>query len=126
MIVLDASAVLALLNDERGAERVEEALPRSALSTVNLSEVLAKVVELGRDPRDVRRRLESAGVAVQAFSEHHALLAAALRPATRSLGLSLGDRACLALSLDAAADDVLTADSAWASLELPLSITVLR
>ncbi len=124
MIVLDASALLALLQDERGAERVERALPEACMSTVNLSEVLGRIARHG-DPFPVAEHLERSPIEFVAFSTVHALLAAALVPAVSRAGLSLGDRACLALALDRQAP-VLTADRAWDGLDVRLDIELIR
>ena len=95
--VLDASALLALLQDEPGSDRVLESLPGALVCSVNLSEVVAKLTELGMPEPDIRVAL-SLGLEVVAFDEALAYSAGALRPATRPAGLSLGDRACLALA----------------------------
>lgn len=124
-MVLDASAILALLFAEPGAEVVAEAIADGAvLSTVNLSEVAKVLVTVGDDPGAVLRSLCDQ-VQVEPFTVEDALLAAALDPSTRRAGLSLGDRACLALArrLDAVA---LTAEHAWAGLDLGIEIELLR
>ena len=92
------------------------------MSTVNFSEVLAKVAERGGDPEQVNGDL-APQLDLMPFTAVQALAAAQLRPLTRYLGLSLGDRACLGLELGAT---VLTADSAWASLPAPHRIEVVR
>ena len=94
------------------------------MSTVNFSEVLAKVAERGGDPEQVNGDL-APQLDLMPFTAVQALAAAQLRPLTRCLGLSLGDRACLALGLERGAT-VLTADSAWASLPAPHRIEVVR
>ncbi|WP_339097412.1 type II toxin-antitoxin system VapC family toxin [Deinococcus sp. VB343] len=123
-IVLDASAVLAWMKGETGAERVEAALG-GYISTVNLAEVTTKSAELGYDPADIRLDLVCMGLRVVPFSAEHSDLAAKLRPLTRVAGLSLGDRACLALALSLGLP-VLTADKAWASLEVGVTVDLLR
>ncbi|SEJ45657.1 PIN domain nuclease, a component of toxin-antitoxin system (PIN domain) [Deinococcus reticulitermitis] len=123
--VLDASALIAYLNRERGGERVAPHLRGAFLSTVNLSEVMVRVVELGHQAQDVPEDVADLQVEIVSFSPEHARLAAELRPATRALGLSLGDRACLALGLERGAT-VLTADRAWGELGAPHNIEVIR
>lgn len=123
--VLDASALIAYLNGERGSERVEPHLQGALLSAVNLSEVIVRVAELGHPAQDVPEDVAALQVEIVPFSPKHALLAAELRPATRPLGLSLGDRACLALGLERGAT-VLTTDRVWNELTSPHSIEVLR
>jgi len=115
-IVLDASAVLAVLQGEPGQERVLAVLHRACISTVNLAEVASKLVDREIAWADVETSLQNLKLSVHAFDLEQAFAASALRQITRSKGLSFGDRACLALAqtLDAT---VLTADRAWAGLE---------
>ena len=117
--VLDASALLAYLRDEPGAEVVSEAIAGGAtISTVNLAEVLSHAAGRGSDPAALVERMSERGllggaIAVEPFTTADAVETARLRPLTRDAGLSLGDRACLALArrLEAPA---LTAELAWA------------
>lgn len=116
--VLDASALLALLNREQGAERVARALGTGvAMSAVNLSEVVAKLADLGMPEVEIRDALESLGIEFVDFDVAAAFAAGMLRPVTRAVGLSLGDRACLALGHQKGVL-VLTADRSWAGLSL--------
>ena len=116
--VLDASALLAYLRDEPGAEAVSEAIAGgAAISTVNLAEVLGRVADRGSDPAALVQRMTERGllggaIAVEPFTTADAVETARLRPLSREAGLSLGDRACLALArrLEVPA---LTADLAW-------------
>jgi PIN domain nuclease of toxin-antitoxin system len=121
--VLDASALLAVLHDEPGAERVE--LERSAISTVNWSEVLSKCRDRGVETEGLREDLEALGLSIEPFTLKDAELAAEIRPRVRPLGLSFGDRACLALGLRLGLP-VVTADRAWKGLQLGLEIHVIR
>jgi ribonuclease VapC len=123
-VVLDASALLALLQDEPGAGRVLESLPGALISSVNLSEVVAKLSELGMPEADIRTAL-SLGLDVIPFDASLAFDAGLLRTATRSAGLSLGDRACLALA-ESRSLPALTTDRAWARLDLDVTIEVVR
>lgn len=113
--VLDSSAVLALLLAEPGSEQVRAALPGALLSTVNLAEVVSKLNERGMPADETRAAVEATGVEWVDFTADQACAAGALRGETRAAGLSLGDRACLALarlrSLPA-----ITADAAWGRL----------
>jgi ribonuclease VapC len=125
---LDASAVLAVLNDEPGAERVREAMVQGAfVSAVNLSEVVAKLTERQLSNSAIEAALAQLEFEVMPFDERQAHIAGFLRRDTREQGLSLGDRACLAL---AASERVpaLTAERAWARLALdpPIEITMIR
>jgi len=111
--VLDASVVLAYLQRETGYERVRSALGAgAAISAVNIAEVYAKVIERGLPVDEIASRLRALGLEVVAFDEAHARESAALYPKARTLGLSLGDRACLALGQRHSLP-VLTADQAW-------------
>jgi len=116
MIALDASALLAFLFRESGHERVGRTLGQCCMSAVNLAEVLGRFERDGRDAALVLRRLKTSGIAWVPFGMEHAALAAALVPLTRHLGLSLGDRACLALARSRGIG-ALTADRAWADLD---------
>ena len=110
--VLDASAVIAYLNQEPGADRVENCLGDAYISTVNLAEVLTKSVEAGHDLVTARESFYLLGIKVVEFSASHAGKAAELRTDTRTLGLSLGDRSCLALA-DELKLPVVTTDKQW-------------
>lgn len=122
--MLDASALLALLFDEPGAEVVADAIADgAAVGTVNLGEVATVLVRTGRDSAAVLAALE-AQVAVEPFLERDALAVAELYRETASKALSLGDRACLALAqrLDAPA---LTAERGWADIAAGVRILVI-
>ena len=123
--VLDTSAVIAYMLREPGWEKVQRSLSGGLLSTVNLCEVLSKFSERGEKAETILSDVLELGLELIAFTPAQALSAAMLRPVTRHLGLSLGDRACIALGLERAAT-VLTADAAWAGLEAPHQITVIR
>lgn len=123
--VIDASALLALLQDEPGSDRVVEALPDSAISTVNIAEVVTKLCDKGFQPDQARETLEMISLNVIDFDLHQAVAAGALRRSTRALGLSLGDRACLALAARSDAS-AMTTDRAWAKLEIGVSVDVIR
>jgi PIN domain nuclease of toxin-antitoxin system len=124
-VILDASALLALLNSEPGSRIVEESLSGAAVSAVNLSEVVSKLTERGMPVAAVRTALEGLGLDVHTFDTAMAYSAGALRPATRGLGLSPGDRACLALGLALSAL-VLTTDRSWKKLRIGAKIRVIR
>lgn len=125
--VLDASALLCLLQGEAGAEAVIAALPRSVVSAVNLSEVYAKLADVGGSEQQIRQAIGGLHLKVEPFGEQLAAAAGMLRPATKALGLSLGDRACLVLARQRQAT-ALTTDRAWEKLieSLKISIRVLR
>lgn len=113
--VLDASALLALLQNEPGAEVVATRLTQCVMSAVNLSEVVAKLVDHGLPEADLRAALDVLDIDVREFDTEAAYAAGELRRITRDAGLSLGDRACLALAMRLGAAAV-TADRAWAKL----------
>lgn len=125
MIVLDASALLAFLFEESGGDSVAAQMRGAALSTVSYSEVLTRMGEREVPAELAKATVARAQVDLVDFDADHAERAAALRPLTRHLGLSLGDRACLALAqaLDA---PVLTADRAWADLDVGIDIRLVR
>ena len=121
--VLDASALMCLVNGEPGAERVAAVLPRAVISAVNLAEVGAKLNELGADAQTARALLAQLHLTVVSLDEAAAFAAGALRTATRSHGLSLGDRACLALATQRGAT-ALTADRAWMQVGEVVGVSV--
>ena len=124
--LLDASALLAWLNEERGAEKVDPILDRSAISTVNLSETLQKSLSEGVEVRGLSADLEALGILPLPFETEDAESAADLWTQTRDLGLSLGDRACLATALKLEVPAV-SADKAWANIEYPgLNVVLIR
>ena len=113
--VLDSSAVLALLLGEPGAERVKPALPGAFLSAVNFAEIVTKLCERGMPQDQARLAIEAIGVEVVDFGIDQACMTGELRNRTRSAGLSLGDRACLALAQQRNLPAI-TADAAWGQL----------
>lgn len=123
--VLDASALLALLQQEPGVEVVAAALRESSISTVNWSEVLQKALNQGVDTTNIQVAFEALGVQFVSFSSLHAELAAQLWLRTKPYGLSFGDRACLALAIDLKAT-ALTADRAWSDLQVDATVQVIR
>ena len=125
-IVLDASAVLALLNLETGADKLTlELLSDTTCSTVNLAEVQSKLVSLGGAPDEAWEDTLSSIREAVPFTEEQARITGSLVAQTRALGLSLGDRACLALGLTLKAP-VYTADKSWKDLKLGVKIHVIR
>ena len=129
--VLDASALLAYVQEEPGADYVEKALARQvAISAANWAEVLSKLAERGLDPDREARRMFAQGtlgnaLVVLPLDEALARDIARLRLFTRSAGLSLGDRACLALARLFGVP-VLTTDRAWEALRLGIKIQPIR
>ncbi len=123
--VLDASAVLAVLNGEPGEKKVIPLLAESAVSSVNLTEVAAKLLEAGMDEASAQIAVSVLGIGeILDFTEDSAWEAARLRPLTKQYGLSLGDRACLALARKLNVPAV-TADKEWSKLKL-FKVTLIR
>lgn len=118
MKVFDTSAVLAVVFDEPGAEQAIRWLEEddALISSVNLAEVLAKLLDKGLSEADVRTISQQLPLQVVPFSAQQARTAAHLRLTTRALGLSLGDRCCLALAQEQPLAQVVTADRLWAGL----------
>ena len=122
--VLDASSVLAFLYKETGVDKIEPLLEISLVSTVNLAEVFTRLIADGMDSKKTWQNLSDLKMTVINFSAKQALKAAELRPLTKHLGLSLGDRSCLALAILENLPAV-TADRNWASLTI-CKIEVIR
>jgi PIN domain nuclease of toxin-antitoxin system len=123
--VLDASAILTLLHDEPGASEVTPWIAEGVVSAVNLAEVVGKLLEAGMPEGPAISAIEGLALDVVAFDAAMAVRAGTLRPTTRSLGLSLGDRACLATAQELELP-VITADRIWRELELHVPIHVVR
>ena len=123
--VLDASAVLAVLNDETGAAKVEQLLPGAIMSTVNAAEVAAKLVDAGTEPRMAIEFIQRLGLRIMPFLDADIETTARLRKLSRTLGLSLGDRACLALAMREGLP-ALTADRAWSGLDIGVEVRLIR
>jgi ribonuclease VapC len=126
--VLDSSALLAILHQEPGAEifsRQFHLLENATMSTVNVAEAYGKLVGRGIGPEDAWEAVLAPIPEVLDFDKEQAKIAGRLQLQTRSLGLSLGDRACLALGITLNAP-VYTADRAWKNLKLKIAIHVIR
>lgn len=125
MIVLDASALLAFLLQEPGWEKVKALLATATMSTLNLGEALSKLAEAGADIDAIAQTLVQSKMTFVDVSTAHALAIGRLRPLTRSAGLSIGDRACLALALDLGCN-VLTTDASWQRVSVGVTVEMLR
>ena len=125
MIALDASALLAFMFRESGHQRVEAVLERSCMSTINVAEVLGRFARDGHDVRQVRGRLEATSIELVPFLLSDACVVAELLPQARRLGLSLGDRACLALAI-ARGIPAMTADRSWSQVDWGVEVELIR
>lgn len=129
--VLDASALLAYLHDEPGAELVADAIAVGAcMSTVNVAEVLSRLADHDTDPGEFADELSERGIlggaiSIEPFTMADAIDVARLRPLARTAGLSLGDRACLALARRLGSPAV-TADTAWSMVDVGVRLTQIR
>ncbi len=124
--VLDSSAVLASFYGEAGADIIDALLRGAAISAVNATEVISKLVERGMPSSMARSALIDTGIEIVPFDLNQAEIAGHLRGATRAHGLSLGDRACLALARQMGGRAV-TADRAWSALQdLGVDIILIR
>jgi PIN domain nuclease of toxin-antitoxin system len=125
-VVFDASAILAILQHERGAERLTIELRENAVvSAVNLAEMQSKLVKKGHDPEEAWEDALSTMAEVEPFTGEHARIAGDLITTTESYGLSLGDRSCLALAIALKAP-VYTTEQAWRDLQVGVPIHVIR
>jgi PIN domain nuclease of toxin-antitoxin system len=124
-VVLDASALLALLNREPGHEEIAQVIGVAAISAVNLSEVAAKLADRGMPGEAIREALEGLALETHDFDQELAFQAGVLHPLTRPRGLSLGDRACLALGQRLNLQ-VLTTDRIWEELDLGVEVRLVR
>ena len=123
--VLDASALLAFLRNEPGAEKVASVLTRCCISAVNLTETLGKLVEHGKPLDDSAYQVERLRIPVIPFDAAQARLAASFGKPARDAGLSLGDRACLALALHEGLP-ALTTDGQWEKCSLGVTVVKIR
>lgn len=123
--VLDSSALLAVLHSEPGGDFVQELLETSLMSAVNWSEVVQKALERPVETEGLREDLEALGLEIVPFTPEQAERTAHLRSQTRQLGLSLGDRACLAVAAEYRLPAV-TADRDWKSVEIGVEVRVIR
>ena len=123
--VLDASAVLALLHDEPGADVVEGTLGDAVMSAVNWAEVAGLLVARGLPAAPLRESVTALGISIAEFDEVQADATGELLGPTRRAGLSLGDRACLSLARRLGTP-ALTADRAWIDLDIGVEIRCIR
>lgn len=123
--VIDASCVLALIRREPGCEVLASLLPGSRISTVNIAEVAGRLADLGLESARIREIVVELDLTEEPFGLEDALAAGGMRTATRALGLSLGDRACLALARRLGAP-AYTADRAWRDIDVGVEVILVR
>lgn len=123
--VLDSSAILAILNDEPGADAVEAMLDDAVVSTVNYAEVIAKLVERGSTSAQAQSALRSVAITTVDFDIGLAQRTGTLRAETIRRGLSLGDRACLALA-EREGVPAITGDRTWVGAVSGVEVRLIR
>ena len=124
-VVLDASALLAYLREEPGADLVDGLLVNARMASVNWAEVVQKSLSTGVNVDGMLEDVQTLGMRIEPFLPDDGERAGRLWPLTRRQGLSLGDRACLSLGLRLGLT-VVTCDRAWAQLPIELEIKLLR
>lgn len=124
-VLLDSSALLVLINREKGLEAVEAFMGHAAMSSVNYAEVVSKLVEIDVPAKEAARLVSDLLQEIVPFDQDCATIAGRLRVETKALGLSLGDRACLATA-ERHKMEVVTADKAWSKLPTSLKIKFVR
>ncbi|MCE2731557.1 MAG: type II toxin-antitoxin system VapC family toxin [Rickettsiaceae bacterium] len=125
-VILDASALITLLSEEKGHEVVASILPKSIMSSVNVAEVAKFLIEKrGLSKEEVSNIIHSLIEKIMPFDTKLALTSSDIISQTKSLGLSLGDRACLALAISTGYT-VYSSDRIWSQLELDCKIVVIR
>ena len=124
-VVLDASAVLAVLNSEPGGDKVSGHLSGGLMSAVNAVEVGTRLVDAGMTPDIANEAIDLLGMTIVDFDGELAAVATALRPATCRAGLSLADRACLALAVRENLPAI-TADQLWSSVDVGVKVEMIR
>jgi PIN domain nuclease of toxin-antitoxin system len=123
--VLDTSAILAVFREEAGADLVLAHWPEALVSSVSIVEIVTKFIDWGQSPDTAEANAAALGLTTVELDDEMAVTAGKLRATTKHLGLSLGDRACLALAIHRQAI-VLTADRAWMSLDVGCKIEAIR
>lgn len=126
-VILDTSAVLAYLFEEAGADKVAPVLEagEGVMSSVNYAELVSKLIDQGMPPAAVRETVSNLELELVAYDEAQAFLTGELRQAGKVLGLSLGDRACLALGV-LQQRPILTADRVWLTIPLATEVRLIR
>ena len=124
-VIIDASAIIAFIFNEPGGDRVMKFIASASISSVNLSEVVTDVLKRGVDITETRKHLSQLPLEIIPFDAELAYDAASLEKYRKSHNLSLGDRACLSTGLKLGRK-IITADTKWRTLPLPIDIEVIR
>jgi len=124
-VLLDSSALLVLINREKGLDAVEAFIGRAVMSAVNYAEVVSKLVEIDVPGKEAAMLVSDLLQEIIPFDQDCASISGRLRLETKALGLSLGDRACLATA-EVHKLEVVTADKLWGKIKTPLKITFVR
>jgi PIN domain nuclease of toxin-antitoxin system len=124
-IVLDASALIAFFKSEPGGASVLAAMPGAVISSVNLTEVVTRLIDDGFSSEYARKAIADTPIEIVSFDEGLAFAAGVLRASTRAHGLSLGDRACLALARRLSLP-VLTGDRNWTKVDVGVEVKLIR
>jgi hypothetical protein len=124
-VILDASALIASIYEEKGGDMVAKYLPQAIISAVNMTEVISYMVNRGLDVEQVKELLESLTIEVAPYDAEQAFISGEIMLKTKKKGLSLADRACLALAITKNLP-VLTVEKAWDELNLKVSIKLIR
>lgn len=124
-VVLDASAILAAILAESGGERIPAITGRRVASTVNMAETRTRLVDRGHSLEDIERLIAMLDIYEVDFTKSQAVLCGKLRAATRKAGLSLGDRACLALAMEMNVV-AMTSDKSWQRVDVPVQVEMIR
>ena len=124
-VIFDASAMLAISNNETGADEAFRYLPNVRMNTVNVAEFVSKLMLKGDNLDKIEADLRETGIVVVPFDQSMAFAAGALTPLSKPYGLSLGDRACLAFA-QISQLPIVTADKIWLDLNLGLDIRLIR
>ena len=122
---MDSSAILAIFFEENGRELVLPRVPYALICSVHMTEIITRLIDRGGQPLGAQAQLDQVALSVIDFDRDLAIQAGLLRDATRHKGLSLGDRACLALAMRERLP-VMTADRAWSDLDLPVEVVLIR
>ena len=123
--ILDASALIAFLRNEPGAAKVAKVLDKSCISAVNLAETCSKMIEYGKELEAVTFQIERLQIPVVPFDGEQAKNVASLWKRTRDVGMSLGDRACLALALKTSLP-AFTTEREWSKCSLGVKVVKVR